>query len=111
MEPDYLVRIEDRMQRLQRREITIRQDISHVNQELARATADIEIELEALKIELVLLDKELHRTVTRVKMAVGLFKNVAKKGDFARLQTRSELWAPHDKITRTQFLRMIRLEQ
>jgi predicted nucleic acid-binding Zn-ribbon protein len=107
-DPQYLVRIEDRMARLQRREIGIRQEISHTHQDLARTSADIEIELEALKAEVAALEQELHRTVNRVKAAVGLFKNVAKKGDFARLQSRSELWAPHEKITKTQFMRLLR---
>ena len=107
MDSDYLARIEDRMTRLQRKEIAMRQDVSQSNLELARSSADIELELEALKKELADLEHELHRTVVRLRMAVGLFKTVAKKGDFSRLQSRVDLWSPETRVTRTQFLRML----
>jgi hypothetical protein len=103
----YLGRIRDRAAGLQRKEIVIRQDISHTQHSLVRVSADIELELEALRNEIVTLEHIAHQTVGRVRAAVFFFKNVAKRADLVRLQQRSDAWAPQEKITKEQFGRML----
>jgi predicted nucleic acid-binding Zn-ribbon protein len=106
-DPGFIERLDGKIGSLQRYEIATRQHILHTQQELARSTADIELELEALKKELGELDAQIHVTVVRVKDAITRFRSVVKKSELVRLQQRIDLWAPEQKITREQFKRML----
>lgn len=100
-------RVEAGIARLERTEVGIRQDIVRTQELLVRSVADIELEMQALKAELRLLDAELQRTVDRAKKVVGRYRGVVKGGDLARLQNRIELWAPEKRVTRDQFRKML----
>jgi predicted nucleic acid-binding Zn-ribbon protein len=107
MADDYILRVLGRSERLERFGIACRQDIMRTQQEMIRSRVDLEVEMEALKREIVQLEIEVQRTMQRVKYAVGLFRNVAKKGDLSRLQQRVDYWAPEKRITRKQFLDLL----
>jgi hypothetical protein len=107
MHDEYEQRVSDRLARLEHLELVTRQDIAHTQQELVRMTADIELEMEALRKDLGTLDGEMHKSVDEVKFIVGKFKTVVKKGDLQRLQNRIDMWAPQDKITREQFKKLL----
>lgn len=95
------------MQRLERQEIAIRQDVSRTHQELVRMVAELELEMESLHHELVSLDGEMKRTIERAKSMVAGFKPAVKRGDLMRLQNRIDTWAPEQRISREQFKRML----
>jgi hypothetical protein len=106
-DPQYVERVEGRVQRIERAEITTRQDIGRTNEELERARGDILAEMALLREDLLRLEQETAGAVERVKATVAQFKTVVKKGDIARLQARIDLWSPQDRITRGQFVRML----
>ena len=104
---DYTGRIDGSLQRLERQEIAIRQDVARTQQELVRMVADLEIEMESLHKELAGLTLEMKRTIERAKTTVAGFKPAVKRGDLTRLQNRIDTWAPEQKISREQFKRML----
>jgi predicted nucleic acid-binding Zn-ribbon protein len=106
-ESGYEARVEANLSRLERFEISTRQDIAHTQQEIVRAIADIQIEMEGLKSEIVLLEHEMKRTAATAKDVVVQFRPSAKRGEFARLQSRIDAWAPEKRITRDQFKKML----
>jgi len=110
LDAEYVGRVSGRADTLQRYEIRTRQEIAHTQQALVRATADIEMEMESLKIELSALELDMRRTIDRVKFSIGQFKQVVKRGDLERLQRRADLWAPESRITREQFKTLVKNE-
>ena len=107
MDAAYLERLDGRLGRLEHNEITTRQDIAHAKEELSRVQGGIGMELASLELELAALDDEVHATVERIKLTMAAFKTVSKKGDLQRLQSRIDAWAPEQKITKKQFLRLL----
>jgi hypothetical protein len=104
---DYANRVDGGLQRLERQEIAIRQDVARTQQELVRMVAELELEMEALHHELAGLEGEMKRTVERAKSVVNGFKPAVKRGDLMRLQNRIDIWAPEQRISREQFKRML----
>lgn len=93
--------------RLERAEITLRQDVRHTQELLVRGVADMELEVQSLKSELTQLEQEFAHTVTRAKQVVGEYRAVMKHADLARLQNRIDVWGPERRMTREQFRKML----
>ena len=93
--------------RLERTEISLRQDVGHTQELLVRGVADVELELQALKHELEQLEQEFAQTIVRAKRVVGQYRAVVKQGDMARLQHRIDVWGPERRLTRAQFRKML----
>jgi hypothetical protein len=54
------------------------------------------------------LHKESDRAVRRVESMVDEFRRLARANEYARLRERVDAWAPEERITREQFLRMLK---
>lgn len=107
VDPMYVERVAARAIRLERIEIGVRQDISHTDANLVQLSEDMHDELIAMHNDLNSLSKETDAVVVRIKETIGKFKDVVKKNDMARLQTRIDLWNPQGKVSREQFKRML----
>ncbi|HIH24117.1 TPA: hypothetical protein HA251_03730 [Candidatus Woesearchaeota archaeon] len=108
LDPAYVDRVSERVQRTERAEITVRQDVFHTHEEFDRTMADIAVEVAQLRDALAIIEHDVASVVERVKHSLSMFKTVVKQGDMARLQSRVDLWAPETRITREQFARMLR---
>lgn len=107
LDPAYVDRVSERVQRTERAEITVRQDIFHTHEEFDSTMADIAVEIAQLRDALINIEQDVASVVERVKHSLSMFKTVVKQGDMARLQSRVDLWAPETRITREQFARML----
>lgn len=107
LDPAYVDRVSERVQRTERAEITVRQDVFHTHEEFDRTMTDIAVEVAQLRDALTIIDRDVASLIERVKHVLSMFKTVVKQGDMARLQSRVDLWAPETRITREQFARML----
>jgi len=107
MAQDPMKRAEEKLEYLERMEIGVRQDVAHTHQAQERMTQDLHQELQQLKEELVLVDVEMRKVMTKVRGTLEQFKTAVKKGDLARLQAKADMWAPEKRITKKQFEKMI----
>ncbi len=107
IDPLYLERVAARPIRLERVEIGVRQDIAHTESSLVQLSEDLHDELSAMHKDIDEISKETDLVVIRIKETIGKFKNVVKKNDMDRIQTRIDVWNPQGKVSREQFKRML----
>ncbi len=107
IDPQYLERVAARSIRLERIEISVRQDINHTDASLVQLSEDIHDEIAVLHRDVDSISKETDKVVMRIKETIGKFKDVVKKSDMTRMQTRIDVWNPQGKVSREQFKRML----
>jgi hypothetical protein len=107
MDPEYVEKIASRMDQLERKEISLRQDTAHTKQELDRMQEDISLEIASLRQELLALEVQVNQSVEQVKLVLAKFKSVSKKGDLQKLQAKVDAWAPEQKMSRKQFKELL----